>query len=329
VRALQVYAPLFLDDEDPPDDVEIEAELTDAEVDDLGGGAQLVVPTGFELTFTGDSGSGSVVFEDDCVAVDIESTDEESAPIDNEVCVGEDEQLPDEIGDVEVPEELQDVAEAFLPLRFGVVTVERDGEHFVAPVRTAGELLLGLTGGLERDDLEEGGAVFALLSGELDDELEELFDEVFDAAFEDDAVFDDEFFEDEFEDVPCEGVGCGFEDDGFVERFPTGATGPNGELLPFDVVEGEVAQDGIATFTAIVDVDGDYFIGVQGQDGFDAVMTVTDEETGEVLAEDDDTIGRDPEVLLQGVLQDQVLTIDVRGFAGDPGSFLVYFEDAF
>ena len=333
-RALQIYSQYFLpiDDADLPEDLEIEAELTEAEVDDLGGGANRVVPTGFELRFESEDGDGEVVLEDGCVNVDIRPADEDDGePLDEEFCFAEDgEPLPDEVGDVEVPEELQEVAEAFLPLRFGIVTVQRDGEHFVAPIRTLGDAILGLTRGLEREDLEEGGAVFALLAGDLDDEVEELFDQAFESSlgFEEEFEFDEDAFGDEVED-DCEGVGCGFDEEEvepeFAPRTETGASGPNGELQIFDVVAGSVAEDGTATFTAIADIDGEFVIGVQGEDGLDSVVTVFDAATGEELGFNDDFSGVDPEVLVS-LAGGQVVNIEVRGFAGAGGDFLVYFE---
>ena len=334
-RALQIYSQYFLpvDTDDLAEDVEIEAELTAAEVDDLGGGANRVVPTGFELRFEAEDGSGEIVLEDGCISADIQPADEDDGePFDEEFCFDDESgsPLPDEVVDVEVPEELQEVAEAFLPLRFGIVTVERDGEHFVAPVRTFGDAILGLTRGLEPEDLEEGGSVFALLSGELDDEIEELFDQAFESSlgFEDDVAFDEEIFGEEF-DEDCEGVGCGFEEEDvepeFAPRVETGASGPNGELLVFDVVAGQVPEDGVATFTAVADIDGEFVVGVQGEDDLDSTVTMFDAATGEELGFNDDFSGVDPEVLLT-LTAGQVVTIEVRGFAGAGGSFLVYFE---
>jgi hypothetical protein len=326
MRALQVYSQFF-ELERGESDTEIEAELTDAEVDDLGGGASRVVPTGLEVRFETDDGStGEVVLEDGCVNVDIQPPDgDDGPPFEEEFCFGEDgELLGDEVGEVEVPEELQDVAEAFQPIRLGVVTVERDGEHFVAPIRTVADLLLGVTRGLEPEDLEEGGTIFDLLSGELDDDVEELVDEVAEeTVVVDEEVFDDEFFDDDAEE-DCEGVGCGFEDE-LDPREPTGASGPNGELLVFDAVEGTVAEGAVATFTAVADIDDDFVIGVQGVGDFDSVVAVFDAATGELLNENDDFNGVDPEVLVT-LTAGQEVTIEVRGFADAGGDFLVYFE---
>ena len=325
-RALQVYSQ-YLDLEPGESDTEIEAELTDVEVEDIGGGASRVVPVGLEVTFeTEDLTTGEVVLDDGCINVDIqppEGADETS--FEEEFCFGDDgDLLGDDVGDVEVPDELQDVADAFRPIRLGIVTVERDGEHFVAPIRTTGDLLLNLTRGLEPEDLEEGGSVFELLSGELDEDVEELVEEVADetVVVEDD-VFDDDVFGDDVEE-DCEGVGCGFEDE-LEPRTPAGPSGPNGELLVFDAVEGTVAELGTATFTAVADIDDDFVIGAQGVGDFDSVITVTDEATGEVLGENDDFIGRDPEVLVS-LTAGQRVTIEVRGFADAGGDFLVYFE---
>lgn len=337
LRAVHVYSELFLpDDLDPPDDVEIHAELTSADVESIGGGASRVVPTGFELSFESEGASAEIVFDGGCASIDVQPPEGEGEPIDEELCIGDDvdELLPEDFADIEVPEELQEVAEAFLPLRLGIVTVERDGEHFVAPIRTYADVLFGLTSGLERSDLEEGGPVFALLSGELDDEIEQFMDDLFDSAFSfeefddiSEGIDDPIFGDDDLEGEECVGVGCGFEDEGdsgTFERPPTGASGPSGELLVFDAVEGTVADDGVATFTAIANLDGDYLIGVQGADGFDGVVSVLD-GAGTEIAYNDDFYERDPEVLVT-LTAGQVVTIEVTGFAGAGGSFVVYFE---
>jgi hypothetical protein len=329
-RALQVYSQFFLPIEADTDDVEITAELTDAEVDDLGGGASRVVPTGFEVRVEADGGTAEIVLDDGCTGIDIQPPPGEGEPFQEEFCFGDDvtEILPDELGDIEVPEELQEVAEAFLPLRFGIVTVERDGEHFVSPARTLADVLIGITRGLEAEDLQEGGAVFALLAGDLDEEVEDLLDEVFDSAlaFEDTGGLVDE--ELGFEpDEDCEGVGCGFgEEPGSEPRAPTGASGPGGELLVFDVVDGQLGPGRTATFRAVAEVDGDFLIGAQGDDGLDTTIAVVDVASGELLEENDDFFGRDPEVLVT-LGAGQVVEITVAGFSStDAGSFIVYFE---
>jgi hypothetical protein len=93
----------------------------------------------------------------------------------------------------------------------------------------------------------------------------------------------------------------------------------------FDAVTTDVPEGSTTTLTAIADIDGQFIIGAQGEAGFDSVITVLDAATGEVLAENDDFAGRDPEVLVD-LLGEQVVTIELRGFAGDGGSAVVYFE---
>lgn len=333
-RALQVYSQFFLPLDTGDSDFEATAELTDVEIDSLGDGVNRVVPTGFEVRFEVDGGRGEIVFEDGCTTIDIQPPAGEGDPVDQEVCVGgEGAEAPESVGDVAVPDGLRDAAEAFLPLRVGVVTVERDGQHFVAPVRTLADLALGVTRGLERADLEEGGAVFALLAGELDDELESFFDELTSNIFGFDQFEDFEDFEDfetELEEDPFDD---GFDDESFEEsetfpRSPTGARGPNGELVPFDAVSGELTPGGTVTFTALADADGEFLIGAQGADGLDTIVRVLDPSTGEELAVVDDTFGFDPEarVFLQA---GQAVAIEVRAFsAGDSGGFVLYFEPA-
>jgi len=347
-RALHVYSQFFLPIERPDTgDVEISAELTDAEVDDLGGGARRVVPTGLEVHFEADGGTGDIVLDGGCVSVDIEPPPGEGDPIDDEFCAGEDPEdleLPEELGDVDISEELREAIAAFQPLRFGLVTVERDGEHFVAPIRTAFDVVFGVTRGLEPEDLEEGGSVFDLLSGRLDDDVSALFDSAFETAFgfeeledigEDFEDFED--FEDggDFDRDDCAGVGCGFDDGPTATTSPvqptaptretTGPSGANGELLAGDTVLAQVGEDGVAAFTAAAQFPGTYRIGAQGIDGFDATIRVVDAATGEELAANDDAVGFDPEVLVD-LAEGQVVTVEVVGFAGAAGAAVLYVE---
>lgn len=345
-RALHVYSQYFLPVEAPDTgDFEISAEVTEAEVDDLGGGARRVVPTGLEVRFEADGGTGDIVLDGGCVSIDIEPPPGEGDAIDEEFCAGdgpEDLELPDELAEVEISEELRDAIEAFQPLRFGIVTVERDGEHFVAPIRTAFDVVFGVTRGLEPEDLQEGGSVYDLLAGRLDDDVSAVFESIGETVFGFDELEDlGEDFEDfedggDFDRDDCVGVGCGFDDGASATtvppelptgptREPTGASGVNGELLPGDAVAADVPPDGEVTFTAMATVPGPYRIGAQGVDGFDPTIRVLDAATGEELAANDDANGFDAEVVLD-LAEAQLVVIEVAGFAGRNGTAVVYFE---
>jgi hypothetical protein len=324
--ALQVYADVLFDDLDEGDDTGLTAELTDAEVTSLGDGVNRVVPTG--LVVEGDLDGDEVRFEldDGCVTVEAEASDPDAEDVDVEVCGGDEfaESLPGELGeafdDVEVPDELSELLEAFQPVEFGVITVERDGEHFVSPTRTLFDLLAVSFRGLERDDLEEGGIVFEALTGGLDDEFEEFFDDLAEQ-------FEDEFLDEDarpIDDDPDDGP-----DDvpAVPVREPTGPTGsgPAGELVPGDVVAGSFPAGGEASFV-VLGAAGDAFVGAQATDGGDLTVTLTDVATGEELDFNDDFIGLDPEafaVLTEG----QAVLVTIRAFGGSVGGeFVVYYE---
>jgi hypothetical protein len=330
--AAQVYSDLFLGDldDDGGSGTEVSAELTDAEVTELGDGVNRVVPTGFVVEGTSDEETFRIELEDGCLAVQSESDDPDVDDIDTEVCSGDDlaDALPDELGesfeDVEVPEELTELIEAFQPVEVGFITVERGGEHFLSPLRTVFDVLAVSFRGLERSDLEQGGIVFDLLTGELDDEFEDFFDEVFEgfeeefeATIDDDVtIIDDEFdedFDEDFEDLPV--------------RVPTGSTGggPAGELLAGDVVAGSFPLGGVQVF-ALIGTAGEAFIGAQTTNDADLTVTVTDPATGEELAFSDDHAGFDPEAFLR-LEEGQVVVVTVAAFAdAEAAGFVVYYE---
>ena len=322
--ALQVYADVLLD-LDEGEDTGLSAELTDADVTSLGDGVNRVVPTGFVVE--GDVEGDEVRFEldDGCLSFQVESSDPDVADIDFEVCGGDDlaDTLPGELGDafddVDVPEELSDLIAAFEPVEFGIVTVERDGEHFVSPLRTLFDVFAVSFRGLEREDVEEGGIVFEALTGRLDDEFEEFFDELsaeLDEQFEEDFEEVDPELEEDVEEIPEVPV-----------RLPTGPTGSGsaGELLLGDVVAGSFPAGGEASFTLIATA-GDAFVGAQATDGGDLTISLTDVASGQELDFNDDFVGFDPEafaVLSEG----QAVRVTIRAFRpGAAGEFVVYYE---
>jgi hypothetical protein len=329
MAAAQVYADLFLGDvEGRSDEVDIRAELTDAEVTALGDGVNRVVPTGFVVEGTTDEETFRVELADGCVAIVSESDDPDVEDIDTEVCSSDDltEVVPGELGedfeDLEVPEELADLLDAFQPVEVGLVTVERDGEHFLSPLRTVFDVAAVAFRGLERSDLEEGGIVFDLLTGELDDEFDDFFDElstILDEELEgtldgDESVtVEDDFDDPDLEDLPL--------------RVPTGATGggPAGELVAGDVLQGSFPLGGVQAFT-LIGTAGEAFVGAQTTNDADLTITVTDPVTGEELAFSDDFAGFDPETFLR-LEEGQVVTVTVGSFAdAEAGEFVIYYE---
>lgn len=380
--AAQVYVPL-LTDLPEPEDTGVEVEITDARVEDLGGGASRVVPTALTASGELDGASFDFSLEDHCVELSVDVEDEDGFELDR-TCFDEDIES-DIADDVDVPEEVSDLIAAVSPIEGGFVTVERDGQHFVSPIRTVVQSIADVVDDIEAEDLQPGGIIRDAIDGELNDEFDDL-GESLDEAFEDaepdeiavavlallqdedvdveqllfsnvtisggagffigvsvarsiDDGFDSgdfEDFEDEFEegideeiiidDPPTAPTVTVPPDEEAEVRTPTGPTGsgPNGEMVLGDVLAGSVAEDGVATFTAIGVADG-VLIGAQALDGSDLTITVVDAATGEQLEFDDDFNAPDPEVLAF-LEEGQVVTIEVRGFAGQPGEFVVYYE---
>ena len=140
--ALQVYAELLFGELPTGEDTGISVAITDADVESLGGGVNRVVPTGLEAEI--DFGGGQVLevtLDGECVSVFGDSGDDELEDLDLELCNDDDlgaaaGELGEGFDDLEVPDALTDLIEAFEPVELGIITVERGGEHFVSPVRT-------------------------------------------------------------------------------------------------------------------------------------------------------------------------------------------------
>lgn len=379
--ALQAYVPAFTD-LPSGDSSGVDIEVTDADVESLGGGVNRVQITG--LTVEGDLlGVGiDFVLDGSCVELSVDVPDEDGFELDR-TCF--DEPVESDIADdVDIPEEIAELASIFSGNESGIITVERDGEHFISPIRTLTDSVAGSVAGVDREDLEDGGVLFEAFSGGLDDEFDDLGEQL-DDAFEDadsdeiapaiislleqagldptqvlnanvltavaattvlgsaaessfteiggtigsDDFEDFEDFEDDFGDDTTDTTA----DDGFddtvidepdVVRTPTGASGPAGEVLLGDVVEGSVGADGVTTFTLVGTADG-ALIGAQALDGSDLTLTVVDPATGNTIEFDDDFNAPDPEVLVF-LEEGQVVTIEIREFSGDPGAFVLYYE---
>lgn len=374
--ALQVYSPILGDFPDG-EDSGVEIEIQDARVEDIGRGGSRVVPTALTASGEVDDVTFDFALEDSCVELSVEVDGEDEFELDR-TCFDED--IDSDIADdVDVPQEISELIAAVSPIEGGIVTVERDGRHFVSPIRTVVQGVEGVVDDIDLEDVQEGGIIRELFAGDLGDEFEDFADSFTEATedaepedvavavlallqdqevdleelvfssptfatgvgfgigfavassfeesfeeiedFEDFEDFEDEFEDDEFEDdPPTTGP------DEPVDRTPTGptGTGPDGALLVGDVVSGSVAEDAVATFTAIGVADGT-LIGAQATDGSDLTITVIDAATGIEIEFDDDFNAPDPEVLAF-LEEGQVVTIEVRGFGGQPGEFVLYYE---
>jgi hypothetical protein len=322
------------EDGEPTD---FEAEITDFDVDDLGGGVHRVLPTAFTLEGEIDGGSIDIEFDGECLNLDIQPPEDEGDPLQEEICTGDDpfdalpEDVQDELEGVDVPEELNEILEAVQPIRGGFVTVERDGRHFLSPVRTIADVLLAFVRGVEPEDVQEGGILFRLFTGDLDTEFQD-FEEALGDALGDSFFGTDEDFSEiplppDFPPTPDFPPIDEAPTDELPDFDPTGASGPNGELELGDVVAGSVDENGTVTFT-LIGVADEVLVGVQGQGGFDPVIDVRDEATGELLEGGDnvdDTFGLDPEAHVT-LEEGQRVLVEVHGFAGQPGDFNLYYQ---
>ncbi|MEJ7846051.1 MAG: hypothetical protein WKF93_10430 [Acidimicrobiales bacterium] len=196
---LQVYSQYFIDEiNSAADGVDIPSggfiEITDLEADvtDAGNGGQRVTPTAISADVdAGEAGSGSFTLEGECITVDAEFDGE---TIDDEFCAGDEDVLNEAFGiedaDVELPDELieaqEELAGRFEDIQVGIVTVERDGQHFISPVRTFNDVLIGLSSIFETEDFEEGALIDDIGSG-----FTELFNEAFDPFEGDEPIIDD------------------------------------------------------------------------------------------------------------------------------------------
>jgi hypothetical protein len=210
---LQVYSQYFLDDiRSLTEGIEIPSggfvEVTDlqADVTDAGNGGQRVTPTGISADIEGEFGSGSFTLEGDCATVEGEFDGE---TVDEEFCTGDEDLFNSTFGiegaDVEVPEELveaqEELADRLQDIQVGIVTVERDGQHFISPVRTFNDVLIGLSSIFEAEDFEEGALIDDIGSG-----FSELFNEAFGDFEVDEPIIDDPIDPDDEEEERLIGV---------------------------------------------------------------------------------------------------------------------------
>ena len=178
MRALQTYAPLFLDDAQQSLDEYRTDEGFDIRVDGLElessavEGGTRVVPTAGTVTIGTDEGDVAVSLSDNCIEVSGDlATDFEDEFGGTRVCADD---LGDLGGDLTPQEEadLRELGQLFGGLRPGLVVVERDGAFYVDPLLSTSDLVFQLFSGIKREDLEEGGVLFRLFTDDMFNDFE-------------------------------------------------------------------------------------------------------------------------------------------------------------
>jgi hypothetical protein len=204
MRALQVYAPLFLADAQRDVDqsvaeegLQLDIEIGDVETTNVDGGTR-VTPTEISISYeTYESGESTMTFDGECFEVSGDLADDVEEDLgDTRACWEDIADLDEDLSD-EAQAELEELMALFEDFQPGIVVVEVDGQHYVDPVRTFSDVLVQVLEGVDRSDLEEGGILYRLFTGELT-----LFDDVF--GYEDDLYYDDweddSDYEDDWED---------------------------------------------------------------------------------------------------------------------------------
>jgi hypothetical protein len=172
MRALHVYSPLFL--EDAQTDIEefraeeglnITVDGLEFDTSSVQGGTR-VVPTAGSVTVDDYESQTTVSYRDGCVEV----SGDEAADFEDEF--GTTRVCPDDIGDLgdlseEEEADLREIGELFADFEPGVVVVERDGAFYVDPLGSFTDLVFQMFQGVEREDLEEGGILYRLFTGDL------------------------------------------------------------------------------------------------------------------------------------------------------------------
>ena len=175
MRALQVYAPLFLEDAQADvddfreeEEFEMSVDELDVETNDIDGGTR-VIPTGGTITVRDETGESTISYEDGCLEVTGAAESDFADDFgESRVCTDELAGSGSDLSD-EDEAELAELGALFAAFEPGVVTVERNGAWFVDPLRTVGDLGIQVFEGIEREDLEEGGILYRLFTGELFD----------------------------------------------------------------------------------------------------------------------------------------------------------------
>ena len=176
MRALQAYAPLFLEEAQEDADEFRYDEDFDVTVDNLEldttpvGNSTRVVPTAGTFTMDGDDGETTVSYADGCIEVSgAMAPDFVDEFGESEVCSDELAATSTESMDEDDEAELRALGELFAGFEPGVMVVEREGKFYVDPLRTVGDLAFQAFEGIEAEDLQEGGILYRLFTGELFD----------------------------------------------------------------------------------------------------------------------------------------------------------------
>lgn len=158
-RALYDYAPLFLPDveaaaaEARAAGMELALDDLDLGTEDAGAGATRVTIDGFRLSIAvPEEGALLIDFDGECARFEVD---------------GEAVSAPDFFGSG--PEEIcldgAGLVGSLAGVTTGLVTVERDGAHYVSPTRTMFDGVLQFVAALDTEDIEDPEALFELLFG--------------------------------------------------------------------------------------------------------------------------------------------------------------------
>ena len=175
MHALQVYAPLFLEDmQDDADqfryeeDFDVTVDSLELSTTEIEGGTR-VIPTAGSMTLQGQDGESTIAYADGCIEVSgVAAGDFVDDFGDSRVCTDDFQPSGSGLSDQDQAdlEALGALFEGFEP---GVTVVERDGAFYVDPLRTVGDLGFQVFAGIEREDLEEGGILYRLFTGDMFD----------------------------------------------------------------------------------------------------------------------------------------------------------------
>lgn len=219
MRALQVYAPMFLEDAQRDVDesiaeegLELDIQVNEMDTSDVDVGTR-VVPTNISVSYsTDEDGESTMTYDGDCLEVEGEMADEFNEDMgDSKVCWEDvSESIETDLSDEEQAE-LEELTALFEDFEPGIVVVEVDGQHYIDPLRTFGDVFVQVLAGVDRSDLEEGGILYRLFTGEL-----ALFEDFWEDDYGYDSFSDDgDYYED--------GVDPEYEedwDDDFDDEYP-------------------------------------------------------------------------------------------------------------
>jgi hypothetical protein len=190
MRALQRYAPLFMEDAQEEMDEFADDEGFSLTTDGLSfdttsvDGGTRVVPTAGTITMETDEGGFSFSVADGCVEMTGELGEDFSDEYgDAHVCTGDLEEIDSDLSDEE-REALGDLGAIFGEMEPGVVVVERSGGWYVDPLRSVGDLTMQVFAGIAPEDLTEGGVLYRLFTGDVFETDDDSYDDDDDAEAE-------------------------------------------------------------------------------------------------------------------------------------------------